>query len=119
MRAQLARWHAGRAMAAFALEDMHDVADPIEAAPGILGLAVPDAPAQALDLGDDHGFRLHSVGLVGRQSARRLLRVLEPHGDVEPLSTLARRAFSQAARPGADVTPRKNPRLAQPALPGT
>ena len=80
---ELARWHARRAMAAFALEDMHDVADPIEAAPGILGLAVPDAPAQALDLGDDHGFRLHSVGLVGRQSARRLLRVLEPHGDVE------------------------------------
>ena len=62
---QLTRWHADhdlRAMAAFALEDMHNLADPIEAAPAIPGLAVPDASAQALDLGDDHGFRLHSAG---------------------------------------------------------
>ena len=40
-------------MATFALEDTYDLADPVDAAPGILGLAVPDPTAQALDLLDD------------------------------------------------------------------
>jgi hypothetical protein len=31
-------------------EDMYDLADPVVAEAGILGLAVPNAPAQALDL---------------------------------------------------------------------
>src|SRR6186997_1228539 len=72
-------------MVVLALEDMHDLADPVDAAPGILGLAVPNPPAQPLDLRDDHGLRLHPTGFVGRQSDRRLLRVLEPHGDMEPV----------------------------------
>ena len=72
-------------MAALALEEMHDLPDPVDAAPGILGLAVPDAPAQPLDLRDDHGLRLHPARLVGRQSDCRLLRVLEPHGDMKPV----------------------------------
>src|SRR5277367_3476742 len=38
---QLARRHALRALAVLALEDMHDLADPLDAALGILRLAVP------------------------------------------------------------------------------
>jgi hypothetical protein len=41
-------------MAAFPFEGMHDLADAIDATPSILRLAVPAAPAQALDLRDDH-----------------------------------------------------------------
>ena len=84
-RPQLARRHAFRAMAVLALEDMHDLADPVDAAPGILGLAVPDAPAQPLDLRDDHGLRRPPTRLAGRQSDCRLLRVLESHGDMKPV----------------------------------
>src|SRR2546423_7179277 len=72
-------------MATFALEDTYDLADPVDAAPGILGLAVPDPPAQALDLLDDHGLRLHPAGPVGRQSACCVRCVLKPHGDVKPI----------------------------------
>src|SRR4051794_38199531 len=42
---QLARRHAP-AMAVFALEDMHDLADPLDAALGILRLAIPNTPVQ-------------------------------------------------------------------------
>ena len=63
-------------MAVLALEDMHDLADPLDAALGILGLAVPDPPVQTLDLSDDHRLRLHPTRLVGRQIRCRLLRVL-------------------------------------------
>jgi hypothetical protein len=59
--------------------------DPIDAALGILGLAVPDAPAQSLDLPNDRGLCLHPSGIVGRQSACCLRRVLDPHCDVEPV----------------------------------
>src|SRR5689334_21796986 len=38
-------------MVVLALEDMHDLADPVDAAPGILGLVVPNPPAQPLDSG--------------------------------------------------------------------
>ena len=40
-------------MTALTLEDMHDLADPADAALSIPRLAVPNAPAQALDLLDD------------------------------------------------------------------
>jgi hypothetical protein len=53
-------------MAMFSLEGTHDLADPIDAALSILRLAVPNAPAQALDLRDDHRLRLHPVGIVRR-----------------------------------------------------
>jgi hypothetical protein len=46
-------------MAAFFLVNMHDLADPVEAALGILSLAVPNALTQPLDLLDDHGLCLH------------------------------------------------------------
>src|ERR1700733_9882041 len=72
-------------MAAFPLVSMHDLADPIDAALGILGLAVPNAPAQSLDLPNDRGLCLHPSGIVGRQTACCLRRVLDPHCDVEPV----------------------------------
>src|SRR5208337_4017053 len=52
---------------------------------GIPGLAVPDPPVQSLDLGDDRRLCLNPIWLVGGQSTRCLLRVLQPHGDVEPV----------------------------------
>ena len=69
---QLARWYASHAMAVFALEDMHDLADPVDAEAGILGLAVPNAPAQALDLLYDRRLGLLPARLVDRQSPCRL-----------------------------------------------
>jgi hypothetical protein len=80
---QLAGWHALSAVTTFTLKDMHDLSDPIESDAGALGLSVPDPPVQALDLIDDRCFRLDPSRLVGRQSARRMLRVLQPHGDVK------------------------------------
>ena len=73
------RYH--RAMTALALEDMHDLAGPLETDLGVLGLIVPDPPVQPLDLRDDHRLRLDPSRLVSRRSARRLLRVLQPHGE--------------------------------------
>src|SRR5271166_6818507 len=78
-------------MATFLLVDMHDLADPIDAAPGILGLAVPNAPAQTFDLLDDHGLCLHPTGIVDRQTTCYLCRVLNPHRDVEPIENGWRR----------------------------
>jgi hypothetical protein len=72
-------------LASFILVNMHDLADPIDAAPGILRLAVPNAPAQPFDLVDDHGLCLHPAEIVGRQPACGLRRVLDPHCDVEPI----------------------------------
>ena len=51
----------------------------------VLGLAVPDAPAQSLDLRDDHRLRRPSRQVLVRQHAGDLLQVLQPHGDVEPV----------------------------------
>src|ERR1700745_1778744 len=88
---QLARRNTGRAMTAFTLEDMHDLADPLETELRILGFAIPDSPMQAFDLRDDRCLRSHPTRLVGRQTARRLLRVLQSHGDVEPVCDWWRR----------------------------
>jgi hypothetical protein len=82
---QLARRHALRALAVLAFEDMHDLADPLDAALGVLRLAVPNAPVQTFDFGDDRSFRRHPVRVVDRQICRRQLRVLQTHGDVEPV----------------------------------
>src|SRR3712207_2223528 len=81
----LAGWRVPPATAVLALEDGHHLADPLDREPGVLGLAVPDPPAQALDLLDDHRLRLQPTWFVGRQHLRRPLRVLEPYGDVEPV----------------------------------
>src|SRR5260370_4269072 len=82
---QVAGCYARRAMTALAPEDMHGLADPVERELSILGLTVPDPPVQALDLRDDRCLRLDPTRLVGRQSAGCLLRVLQPHGEVEPV----------------------------------
>jgi hypothetical protein len=73
---QVARWHTRRAMAEFAPEDMHDLADPVDAALGIPCLVFPNAPAQALDLLDNYHLRRHPCRIVGRKGAVDLLRVL-------------------------------------------
>ena len=82
---QPARRRASRVLAAFILVNMHDLADAVDAAPGILRLAVPNAPAQPFDLLDDHRLCLHPAGIVGRQPACCLRRVLDSHCDVKPI----------------------------------
>ena len=82
---QPARRRAPRLLAAFILVNIHDLADPIDAAPGILRLAVPNTPAQTFDLVDDYRLCLHPAGIIGRQPACCLRRVLDPHCDVEPI----------------------------------
>src|SRR4051812_38065822 len=72
-------------MAVLVFEDMHDLADPLDRDLGVFGLAVPDPPVQTLNLSNDHRLRLHPTRLVGRQHFGRLLRVLKPHSDVEPV----------------------------------
>ena len=52
-------------MAAFAFESTYDLADAVDAAPGILGLTVADPPAQAFDLLDDHGLGVQPAAPVG------------------------------------------------------
>ena len=64
---------------------MHHFADTADADLGVLGLAVPQPPAQALDLLDDHRLRRHPRRVIGGQSAGYLLQVLQPHRDVEPV----------------------------------
>src|SRR5271169_3944185 len=59
-------------MAAFPFVSMHDLADPIDAALGTLGLAVPNAPAQSLDLLDDHDLGLHLAGIDAGRSPETL-----------------------------------------------
>jgi hypothetical protein len=70
-------------LAAFVLVNTHDLADPVDAALGILRLAIPNAPAQTFDLVDDYGLCLHPAGIVGRQPACCLRRMLDPYCDVE------------------------------------
>jgi hypothetical protein len=82
---QFAGSHASRPMTPLAPEDVHDLAEPLEREQGISGLAVPDPPMQALDLRDDGCLRRNPTWLVGGQAARRLLRMLQPHGNVEPV----------------------------------
>ena len=72
----------------------------------VLGLAVPDAPAQSLDLRDDHRLRRPSRRVLVRQHAGDLLQVLQPHGDVEPVEHRRRGdagVGQDAPEPGAAV----------------
>src|SRR5690348_10965517 len=55
-RPQPARRGAARATAALALEGRHEFADALEGDLGIAGLAMPDPPAQTVDLLDDLGL---------------------------------------------------------------
>src|SRR4051794_28261616 len=56
------------------------LASGIDADLRVFGLAVPDAPAQSLDLRDDHRLRHPSRWVLVRQHAGDLLQVLQPHG---------------------------------------
>src|SRR5215212_1923435 len=82
---QLARGRDGSAAAGLATEVVHHRADAIDADLRILGLAVPQPPAQALDLLDDHRLRGRALRTIGRQASGNLRQVLQPHGDVEPV----------------------------------
>ena len=55
-------------MIALALVEMHDLADANKGLLGIFGLAVPDAPAQPLDLRDDSGLGVRETQFVGERS---------------------------------------------------
>src|SRR3954447_8082865 len=77
---QLPRRRDGPSPVRLALELGHDRADAIDADLRVLGLAVPDAPAQSLDLRDDHRLRRPSRRVLVRQHAGDLLQVLQPHG---------------------------------------
>jgi hypothetical protein len=82
---QLARRHAPRALAVLAFENMHDLADPLDAALGILRLAILNPPMQTFDLGGDRRLRLHPVRIVRRQVRSRQLSVLQTHRDMKPV----------------------------------
>src|SRR4051794_22647262 len=66
---KLARWCDGAPAIRLAPGVIHDGADAIEADPGVPGLAVPQSPAQALDLLGNHRLRCGALGIVGRQAA--------------------------------------------------
>jgi hypothetical protein len=64
---------------------MHDRADSIEAFPRTFCFAIPDPPVQSLDLRDDDILRQYSLRLVGRQRCGDLLKMFQPHSNVEPI----------------------------------
>ena len=87
---QFSGCHASGSMTALTLVETHEPADAIEGLLGIFGLAVPDAPVHPLDLCDDRDLGLLASRFVGEQSACRQFRVLQPHGDVEPVCDRSR-----------------------------
>src|SRR3984885_10078031 len=102
---QLAGWRACRAVAALTPEDMHDFPDPLDRDLGVFRVAVPDPPAQPLDLLDNERLCLHPARFVGRQRTRRQLRVLKPHRDMKPIENRwFRHARSGQDRPKAGTT---------------
>src|SRR6185312_10317101 len=72
---QLARGRGGSAAAGLATEVVHYRTDAIDAELRILGLAVPQPPAQALDLLDDHRLRGSALRTIGRQASGNLRQV--------------------------------------------
>jgi hypothetical protein len=46
---------------------------------------VPQPPAQALDLFDDHCLCGRALRTLGRQASSNLRQLLQPHGNVEPV----------------------------------
>ena len=85
---------------------MTALAESVDAHPGILGLAVPQPPAQALDFVDDHRLRRRTFWVVGRQVAGDPRQVLQPHGEVKPVQDREFRdadVEENAPQPGAAV----------------
>ena len=66
------------------LKMLHNRAAAIDAARGVPGFAIPNAPAQALDPLDNHNLRLGPSRIINRQVSGDLLQVLETCGDMEP-----------------------------------
>ena len=92
------------------LEDRHDLADALDGDPGILGLAVPDPPVQAVDFREDHGPGVLPLRSLGRQVARCLFGMLQSHGDVEPVEArrLGDAGINQdRAQPGTAIGERR------------
>jgi hypothetical protein len=56
----------------------HDRANAVDAFPSILGFAIPDAPVQPLDLGDNQRLCRYPRRMISRQGAGDLLEVLKP-----------------------------------------
>src|SRR4051794_3553873 len=107
---QLARGRDGSAAAGLVTKVAHHRADAIDAELRILGLAVPQPPAQALDLLDDHRLRGGALRTIGRQASGNLRQVLQPHGDVEPVEYRKPRDASvekNAPQPGTAIGKRR------------
>src|SRR5215217_784121 len=107
---QLARERDGSAAAGLATEVVHHCADAIDADLRIRGLAVPQPPAQALDLLDDHRLCGRALRTLGRQTSGNLRQVLQPHGDVEPVEyrkPLDASVEKNAPQPGTAVGKRR------------
>jgi hypothetical protein len=75
----------GPAVTALTLEVRHDDADGVYADPSILGLAVPQSPAQVLHFVDDHRRRGRALRTIVRQAPGDLAQLLQPHAEVEPV----------------------------------
>jgi len=67
-----------------------------------LRLAIPDPSVRALDFSNDRALRLYPTWLVIGQAARRLLRVLQPHGDVDFLPVV-KRGRARGGNPASDA----------------
>jgi hypothetical protein len=64
---------------------MHHRSDTIDADLGVLGFAVPQPLVQTFDFLYNYRLRRHPFRVIRRQTAGRLLQVLQPHGDVKPV----------------------------------
>src|SRR5215213_7718682 len=107
---QLARGRGGSAAAGLATEVVHHCADAIDADLRILGLAVPQPPAQALNLLDDHRLCGRALRTIGQQASGNLRQVLQPHGDMKPVEYRKPRDASvekNAPQPGTAVGKRR------------
>src|ERR687896_735485 len=107
---QLARGRDGSAAAGLATEVVHHRADAINADLRILGLAVPQPPAQALDLLDDHRLRGGALRTIGQQASGNLPQVLQPPGDMKPVEyrkPLDASVEKKAPQPGTAVGKRR------------
>src|SRR6185436_13505714 len=107
---QLARRRGGSAAAGLATEVVHYRTDAIDAELRILGPAVPQPPAQALDLLDDHRLRGSAVRTIGRQASGNKRQVLQPHGDMKPVEyrkPLNASVEKNAPQPGTAVGKRR------------
>src|SRR4051812_9400595 len=107
---QLARGRDGSAAAGLATEVMHHRADAIDADLRILGFAIPQPPAQALDLLDDHRRRGRALRTIGQQASGNLRQVLQSHGDMKPVEDrkpLDASVEKNAPQPGTAVGKRR------------